>query len=50
MIASENFVPQAILDRQGSVLTNKYAEGYPGQPARCRTDQDEGVASGKVSY
>ena len=31
MIASENFVPQAILDCQGSVLTNKYAEGYPGQ-------------------
>src|SRR3712207_3081873 len=31
MIASENFVPQAILDAQGSVLTNKYAEGYPGK-------------------
>ena len=31
MIASENFVPQAILDTQGSVLTNKYAEGYPGK-------------------
>ena len=31
MIASENFVPQAILECQGSVLTNKYAEGYPGQ-------------------
>ena len=31
MIASENFVPQAILDCQGSVLTNKYAEGYPGR-------------------
>jgi glycine hydroxymethyltransferase len=31
MIASENFVPQAILDAQGSVLTNKYAEGYPGR-------------------
>ncbi len=31
MIASENFVPQAILDCQGSVLTNKYAEGYPAQ-------------------
>jgi glycine hydroxymethyltransferase len=29
MIASENFVPQAILECQGSVLTNKYAEGYP---------------------
>jgi glycine hydroxymethyltransferase len=31
MIASENFVPQAILDCQGSVLTNKYAEGLPGK-------------------
>jgi glycine hydroxymethyltransferase len=31
MIASENFVPQAVLDATGSVLTNKYAEGYPGR-------------------
>lgn len=31
MIASENFVPSAILEAQGSVLTNKYAEGYPGR-------------------
>jgi glycine hydroxymethyltransferase len=31
MIASENFVPQAVLDAAGSVLTNKYAEGYPGR-------------------
>jgi glycine hydroxymethyltransferase len=31
MIASENFVPRAILEVQGSVLTNKYAEGYPGK-------------------
>lgn len=31
MIASENFVPKAILQAQGSVLTNKYAEGYPGR-------------------
>ena len=29
MIASENFVPQAVLEATGSVLTNKYAEGYP---------------------
>ncbi len=29
MIASENFVPRAVLQAQGSVLTNKYAEGYP---------------------
>lgn len=31
MIASENFVPLSILEAQGSVLTNKYAEGYPGK-------------------
>jgi len=31
MIASENFVPLAVLQSQGSVLTNKYAEGYPGR-------------------
>jgi glycine hydroxymethyltransferase len=31
MIASENFVPLAVLECQGSVLTNKYAEGYPGR-------------------
>src|SRR4029453_18677023 len=31
MIASENFVPHAVLDAGGSVLTNKYAEGYPGK-------------------
>ena len=31
MIASENFVPRAVLQAQGSVLTNKYAEGYPGK-------------------
>src|SRR4051794_16814419 len=31
MIASENFVPQAVLDAAGSGLTNKYAEGYPGR-------------------
>jgi glycine hydroxymethyltransferase len=31
LIASENIVSQAVLDVQGSVLTNKYAEGYPGK-------------------
>jgi glycine hydroxymethyltransferase len=31
MIASENFAPTAVLEAQGSVLTNKYAEGYPGR-------------------
>lgn len=33
LIASENFVSRAVLQAQGSVLTNKHAEGYPG--ARC---------------
>src|SRR4051812_50016159 len=31
LIASENFVSRAILDAAGSVMTNKYAEGYPGR-------------------
>lgn len=31
LIASENFVSEAVLEAQGSVLTNKYAEGYPGK-------------------
>ncbi|NTV52094.1 MAG: serine hydroxymethyltransferase, partial [Candidatus Firestonebacteria bacterium] len=30
MIASENYVSPAVLEAQGSVFTNKYAEGYPG--------------------
>src|SRR3954454_4520840 len=31
LIASENFAPVAVMQAQGSVLTNKYAEGYPGR-------------------
>lgn len=31
LIASENYVPQAVLEATGSILTNKYAEGYPGK-------------------
>src|SRR5436305_7806088 len=31
MIASENYTSAAVLEAQGSVLTNKYAEGYPGR-------------------
>ena len=31
LIASENIVSTAVLEAQGSVLTNKYAEGYPGK-------------------
>lgn len=47
MIASENFVPEPVLQAQGSVLTNKYAEGYPGRRyyAGCRFhDQIENLA------
>src|SRR6056297_35290 len=31
LIASENFASRAVMEAQGSVLTNKYAEGYPGR-------------------
>ncbi|MCX5827341.1 MAG: serine hydroxymethyltransferase, partial [Deltaproteobacteria bacterium] len=31
MIASENFVSEAVLEAQGCIMTNKYAEGYPGK-------------------
>ena len=31
LIASENIVSEAVLEAQGSILTNKYAEGYPGK-------------------
>ena len=31
LIASENIVSQAVIEAQGSVMTNKYAEGYPGR-------------------
>ena len=31
LIASENFVSKAVLAAQGSILTNKYAEGFPGK-------------------
>ncbi len=31
LIASENFVSNQVLEAQGSILTNKYAEGYPGK-------------------
>ncbi|HQQ87865.1 MAG TPA: serine hydroxymethyltransferase, partial [Smithellaceae bacterium] len=30
LIASENFVSEAVLEAQGCIMTNKYAEGYPG--------------------
>src|SRR5512139_4342277 len=31
LIASENFVSEAVMEAQGSIMTNKYAEGYPGK-------------------
>jgi glycine hydroxymethyltransferase len=47
LIASENYTPQAVLEATGSVLTNKYAEGYPGKRyyAGCRfVDEVENIA------
>ena len=51
MIASENFAPRAVLEAQGSVLTNKYAEGYPGRRyyGGCEfVDQIEDLARDRV--
>jgi len=51
MIASENYVSKAVLDAQGSVLTNKYAEGYPGKRyyGGCQfVDQAESLAIERV--
>ena len=51
MIASENYVSQAVLEAQGSVLTNKYAEGYPGKRyyGGCEfVDQVESLAIDRV--
>jgi glycine hydroxymethyltransferase len=50
LIASENFVSDEVMEAAGSVLTNKYAEGYPGKDiivgscGYCRTN---GIESGK---
>ncbi len=47
LIASENYVDQAVLEATGSVLTNKYAEGYPGKRyyAGCQfVDEAENLA------
>jgi len=47
LIASENFVSPAVLEAAGSVLTNKYAEGYPGKRyyGGCEfVDQAENIA------
>ncbi|PKK91621.1 MAG: serine hydroxymethyltransferase [Candidatus Wallbacteria bacterium HGW-Wallbacteria-1] len=51
LIASENFVSEAVMEAQGSVLTNKYAEGYPGKRyyGGCEhVDQAEDIARGRV--
>ena len=51
MIASENFAPRGVLEAQGSVLTNKYAEGYPGRRyyGGCEyVDQVEDLARDRV--
>ena len=47
MIASENYVSESVLEAQGSILTNKYAEGYPGKRyyGGCEfVDQSESLA------
>lgn len=43
LIASENFVPEPVLTAQGSVLTNKYAEGYPGNRYYAGCDHHDTV-------
>src|SRR3546814_15799311 len=44
LIASENIVSKAVLEAQGSVFTNKYAEGYPGKRyyQGCRSEERRG--------
>ncbi|HDI1137897.1 TPA: serine hydroxymethyltransferase [Staphylococcus aureus] len=51
LIASENFVSEAVMEAQGSVLTNKYAEGYPGRRyyGGCEfVDVTESIAIGRA--
>src|SRR6185503_19295938 len=51
LIASENFVSPAVMEAMGSVLTNKYAEGYPGKRyyGGCEfVDQAEDLARDRV--
>jgi len=45
LIASENFVSKSVLEAQGSVLTNKYAEGYPGKRYYCGCNEIDFVES-----
>ncbi|MFK7973537.1 MAG: serine hydroxymethyltransferase [Rickettsiaceae bacterium] len=43
LIASENFVSSAVLEAQGSIMTNKYAEGYPGKRFYCGCEEVDKV-------
>src|SRR2546429_2859921 len=43
LIASENFVSEAVLEAMGSVFTNKYAEGYPGKRYYGGCERNEGL-------
>jgi glycine hydroxymethyltransferase len=45
LIASENIVSRAVLDAQGSILTNKYAEGYPGRRYYCGCEHVDVIES-----
>jgi glycine hydroxymethyltransferase len=45
MIASENHAPLAVMQAQGSVLTNKYAEGYPGRRYYGGCEHIDGIES-----
>src|SRR5690554_2583924 len=51
LIASENFTSQAVLEATGAILTNKYAEGYPGRRwyGGCKyVDEIEGLARSRA--
>jgi glycine hydroxymethyltransferase len=51
LIASENFTSKAVMEAQGSVLTNKYAEGYPGKRYYCgceEVDKAENLAINRL--
>ena len=45
LIASENFVSEEVLEAQGSILTNKYAEGYPGKRYQGGCEFVDGIES-----
>ena len=47
LIASENWVSKAVMAAMGSILTNKYAEGYPGRVLRRLSVCGRGRGSGK---